>query len=142
MKVDIERMEEVHIRLMELQRRIRETERIMEDARRSLNQQQIGGPVETAAINASLTAQVKAVERRAEGLERLAKVLRSAADQYHHCEEEAMGAAANDYGFIRGAILKPVIDGWPRPTPVPLPREKEIIRQLIMPLVAGRKETA
>lgn len=143
MKVDIQRMDEAYIQLMNLQQQLREVENRIREVQQFLDQQKLGSAAQTAAIRASLILQMDAVERRAEGTENLARVLRSARDHYKSCETTVRNTAEYNDRRKSGSVIDYLdMDKGIQIKLVPLLREREVIDRYIRPLMAtGKKVT-
>ena len=136
MKVDIQRMDDAYIQMKALQRQLSAVENRIQKVMHVLAQQSLGGEAQTAEVIAFLASQRESLDRRAESVRQLAQALQSACDQYRQCEAEA------------GRESEHPADTWSRSVADPFEgisfvqprREKEIIHQYIMPLLAAGKD--
>ena len=136
MKVDLQRMDDAYIQMRDLQRQLSAVENRIQKVMHVLAQQSLGGEEQTAEVIAFLASQRESLERRAESVRQLAQALQSAGDQYRRCEAEA-GKESEHPADTRSQSVPDPFEGI---SFVPRWREKEIIHQYIMPLLAVGKD--
>ena len=136
MKVDIQRMDDAYIQMKDLQHQLFTVENRIQKVMHVLEQQSLDSEVQTAEVIAFLASQRENLERRADNVRQLAQALQSAGDQYRRCEAE-VGKESENPADTRSRSVPEPFEGI---SFVPRWREKEIIHQYIMPLLAAGKD--
>ena len=136
MKVDIQRMDDAYIQMKDLQHQLFTVENRIQKVMHVLEQQSLDSEVQTAEVIAFLASQRENLERRADNVGQLAQALQSAGDQYRRCEAE-VGKESEHPADTRSRSVPDPFEGI---SFVPRWREKEIIHQYIMPLLAAGKD--
>lgn len=136
MKVDIQRMDDAYIQMKDLQHQLFTVENRIQKVMHVLEQQSLDSEVQTAEVIAFLASQRENLERRADNVRQLAQALQSAGDQYRRCEAE-VGKESEHPADTRSRSVPDPFEGI---SFVPRWREKEIIHQYIMPLLAAGKD--